>query len=264
MPAATRGGLMFDLGTAVHTAYDDEGWIGVRLDGYGEEESGMGDSELQTQFGFTSRPVDRDDAGGCDILYAHAGNSESFAWLGTDRRYTNKCPPLFQGSSAQWNSHGGFFLLDTEQDTATLYVPMGNEAHVVTVGVDANAEKVISLQHSNGSYITVNKDGITMRGVGDAFANINGNKVALNGEVTTTASMTVGGVAALSVAKADPIVAYLSALEALLGVMAVDIAAKTPIPAPVQPPASAAAVTAFATATAALKVALKAQMLATV
>lgn len=260
MPAATRGGLMFDLGTAVHTAYDDEGWIGVRLDGYGEEESGMGDSELQTQFGFTSRPIDRDEAGGCDILYAHAGNSESFVWFGTDRRYTSKCPPLFQGSSAQWNSHGQFSLLDTEKDTYTLYVPMGSEAHVVTVGKDANGQKVISFQHSNGSYVTINTDGVTIRGTGNAFVNVNGSKVALNGEVTTTASMTVGGVAALSVAKADPIVTYLSSLETLLTALSAAVDAKTPP----SPGASSGAVSAFISATSALKVALKAQMLATV
>jgi hypothetical protein len=196
MPAATRGGFMFDLGTVVHSALDDAGWLGIRIDGFGDEESGLGDSELQTPFGFTSRPVDRDDNGGCDVLYAHAGNSESFAWIGTDRRYSAKCPPLYQGSSAHWSSTGQFLLLDTEKHTATLYVPRGSVAHVVTVGEDSAGKPTIALQHSNASYITLNDDGVTVRGVGNAFINVNGTKVALNGEVTTTASMTVGGVAA--------------------------------------------------------------------
>jgi len=214
MPPTTRNGLLFDIGTVVHTAYDDEGWLGVRIDGFGEEDAGLGDSELQTPFGFTSRPVDQTAEGGCDATYAHAGNSESFAWFGTDRRYSAKCPPLYQGSSAHWASDGQFLLLDTEKHTTTLYVPRGNLAHVVTVGEDANAQAVINLQHQNGSYVTINDDGVTVRGIGDGFINVNGSKVALNGEVTTTASLTVGGVAGLPVAMAIPLATAITAAAA--------------------------------------------------
>jgi hypothetical protein len=255
MPARTRQGLEFDLGTIAHTAYDDTGWIGVRIQGYASTESdaGLGDAELQTQFGFTPRPVDRDTAGGCESLYASAGNSESFAFLGKDARYTAKCPPLYQGSSAHWAADGQFILLDTEKHTSTWYVLRGSVAHAITVGEDANGNSTISLQHSNGSYITINADGVTARGIGDGFLNVNGTKITINGEATTTASMTVGGTAALSVAKADPIIAYMSALETVLGT----------ISGATSPPTTAA-VAAFVSAGAALKVALKAQMLATV
>jgi hypothetical protein len=262
MPPRTRQGLEFDIGTIAHTAYDDAGWIGVRMQGYAETESdaGLGDSELQTQFGFTSRPVDRTAAGGCESLYASAGNSESFAFLGKDARYTAQCPPLYQGSSVHWASDGQFILLDTEKHTSTWYVLRGSVAHVITVGEDANGNSTISLQHSNGSYVTINQDGVTARGIGDSFLNVNGSEVAINGKATTTASMTVGGVAALSVAKADPIIAYLGALESLLSALAGAIDGKTPS----SPGVSAGVVTAFISASSTFKAALKAQMLATV
>lgn len=262
MPARTRQGLEFDLGTIAHTAYDDAGWIGVRILGYAPEdtEPGLGDSELQTQFGFTSRPVDRNSAGGCETLYASAGNSESFAFLGKDARYTAKCPPLYQGSSAHWASDGQYILLDTEKHTSTWYVLRGSVAHVITVGEDADGNATIALQHSNGGYVTINQDGVTVRGVGDGFLNVNGSEVAINGKATTTASMTVGGVAALSVAKADPIISYLSALETTLSAIAAALDAKTPP----SPGASSGVVSAFVSAGSALKTALKAQMLATV
>lgn len=251
MPPVTRHGLMFDVGTAVHCAYDDQGWLAVRLDGFGDEEAGLADSELQTQFGFTSRPVDRSDAGGCDVLYAHAGNSESFAWFGVDRRYSAKCPPLYQGSSTHWASDGQFLLLDTEKHTTTLYVPRGSLAHAITIGEDSNGQAVINVQHQNGSYITINDDGATIRGVGNAFLNVNGGKVAINGAATTTSSMTVGGLAALPVAMAIPLAAAFTTAAAAFSGGA----------APAAQVQVQAALTAIATA---LTTAAKSQMFATV
>jgi phage gp45-like len=140
---------MFDLGTVVHSALDDADWLGIRIDGFGDEESGLGDSELQTPFGFTSRPVDRDDNGGCDVLYAHAGNSESFAWIGTDRRYSAKCPELSQGSSVVWNSAGQYVLLDVAAETTTIKVPVGNAFHVIEIGKYGTVPS-ISITHADG------------------------------------------------------------------------------------------------------------------
>jgi len=195
MPARTRQGLEFDIGTIAHTAYDDAGWIGVRMQGYAETESdaGLGDSELQTQFGFTSRPLDRTSAGGCESLYASAGNSESFAFLGKDARFTAKCPPLTQGSSTQWNSAGSFHLLDTDFETATLYVPVGAEAHVFTVGKDSNGNNTIDLLHSSGASLTITDTDILIRHTGNGFIRIQGDDITVNGTLKASSGLDVGG-----------------------------------------------------------------------
>jgi hypothetical protein len=214
MAATTRSGMVMDLGVVVHSAYDDEGWIGVRVDGFGGDDSGLGDSELQTPFGFTSRPVDRAKNGiGCEVLYAHSGNSESFAWFGKDPRYTDKCPPLFQGSSAQWASNGSFGLLDTESNSYKLYVPRGSSAHSVTVGQADDGVDLIEFRHSSGALLYCTPEtGWVMRGVGNAFAGIDGDAFNVNGNATVTGALTVGGTAGQPVINATLAIAALNAL----------------------------------------------------
>lgn len=263
MPRNTRTGLLFDVGTVATVALDDFGWYGVRVGGYGGPESGLGDAELQCAYGFASRPVDRgEDGKGCDVLYAHAGNSETFAWFGRDARYVDKCPPLTQGSSAQWNHKGAFVLLDSEIDSLVAYIPRGSSAHALTIGGDADNADLIDLRHASGAYLNcTTADEWTIRGNGNAFVNIKGDAVSINGALNTTANIQVGGPAALPVALTVPLTAYLVAVEALLGVMAADITAKVPLPLPTPPPPSAAAYTAFMAAATALKAAIASQML---
>jgi hypothetical protein len=212
MPATTRSGMMFDLGTVVHTAYDDAGWIGVRVDGFGEEESGLGDSELQTQFGFTSRPVDRDANGGCETLYSHSGNSESFAYLGKDARYIAKCPPLTQGSSVHWNSSGAFHLLDATEETSTLYIPVGGKAHTITVGKDSNGSSTIDLLHTSGASITITDTDIVIRHTGNGFIRVQGDDVTVNGALKASSGLDVGGGAGQPVINATLLVAALNSI----------------------------------------------------
>lgn len=214
MSQATRSGMVMDLGVVTHTAYDDEGWIGVRIDGFGGDDGGLGDSELQTPFGFTSRPVDREQNGiGCECLYAHSGNSESFAWFGKDPRFTDKCPPLYQGSSAQWASNGAFSLLDTESSSYKLYVPRGSSAHSVTVGEASDGVDLIEFRHSSGAMLYCAPDtGWVMRGVGDAFTSIDGDAFNVNGNATVTGALTVGGAAGQPVTNNAILAAALSTL----------------------------------------------------
>jgi len=254
---------MFDVGSVVTTDKDDYGWYGVRVGGYGGPDSGLGDAELQTQFGFTSRPVDRGADGiGCDVLYAHAGNSETFAWFGRDARYVEKCPPLSQGSSVHWNSAGAFHLLDAVDNTSMLYVPRGSSAHSVTVGQASDGVDLIEFRHSSGALLYCNpSEGWVMRGVGNAFTSITGDAFNVNGNATVTASLTVGGVAAQAVTLSPALTMYLSALEAVLVAMGTQVDAKTPLP-PASPIPVSPVIAAFILAGAALKLALKSATLA--
>jgi hypothetical protein len=205
---------MFDIGSVATVAKDDFGWYGVRVGGYGGPESGLGDAELQCAYGFASRPVDRGADGiGCDVLYAHAGNSETFAWFGRDARYVDKCPPLTQGSSAQWNHKGAFHLLDSDSNTSMLYVPRGSSAHTVTVGQASDGVDLIEFRHSSGALLYCTPStGWVMRGVGNAFTTIDGDAFNVNGNATVTASLTVGGPTALPVVDATKLAILLNAL----------------------------------------------------
>lgn len=248
MSQATRSGMVMDLGVVTHTAYDDEGWIGVRIDGFGGDDGGLGDSELQTPFGFTSRPVDRAQNGiGCECLYAHSGNSESFAWFGKDPRFIDKCPPLAQGSSAQWASNGSFSLLDTESNSYKLYVPRGASAHSVTVGQASDGVDLIEFRHSSGAMLYCAPDtGWVMRGVGNAFTSIDGDAFNVNGNSTVTGALTVGGATGQPVINATLAIAALNALGSAISMGG---------SAPVVASAMGAAFTALATALGACKTA---------
>jgi hypothetical protein len=228
MPRETRTGLMFDIGSVVTVAVDDSGWYGVRIGGYGGPESGLGDAELQCAYGFASRPVDRGSDGiGCDVLYAHAGNSETFAWFGRDARHIDKCPPLSQGSCASWNSAGAFHLLDVESNSSMLYVPRGSSAHTVTVGQASDGVDLIEFRHSSGALLYCTPStGWVMRGVGNAFTTIDGDAFNVNGNATVTASLTVGGPAAMPVINATAFAAALTAA------MAPFLPAQTPLATP--------------------------------
>lgn len=255
------------VATAVCCEQDEFGWYGVQCDSFAEKGSAL-DSCYQPSYGFAARPVDAtfDAEGnvdeGCQVIKAGSGRTKALAWLGHDTRYSDKCPPLTKGSCAQWNAKGAFSLLDYDADTWTLYVPRvnGTKAHTVVVGQDSNGKAYIELRHQLGSYLALTEDSAVLRHTGSALIEVLSDAINLNGKVNTTASFTVGGVAAQPLTNNTALLLYLEALEALIAAFAVIIDTKLPPPVP---PGVAASVPAgaFKGAAAALKLALSTQMI---
>lgn len=189
--------LSFQLGTAISIAYDENGMLGVQVDGHGDNAGGAGRYAIGS-FGLIGRPLPATEDGlGAVALYCDEGR-DGFAWIGFDYRDQTKVPPLSDGSVALYNSGGQFWLLDYEAETATLYVPMddASKAHTIVAGKDSNGKRYIEMRHSDGGYITITEDSVVVRHAGNAYIEIKGDEIALNGTANTTAGLNVGGAAA--------------------------------------------------------------------
>lgn len=122
------------------SAADEKSWYGINPIGFGDN-AGLSSREYQPPFGFASRPVDFSDGIGCNCLVSNDGG---FAWLGHDPRYSDKCPALTQGSSAQWCADGSYVLVDAV-------------THEITI------------EHYTGTKIVANAQGVSITGNGGAL-----------------------------------------------------------------------------------------------
>ena len=211
-------GIFFDVGTCSLVAKDDAGWYGVQPESLGSETAGLSGFEMQPTFGFASRPVDKDGAGACTALLGYLGSRDGFAWVGHDPRYSAKCPPLTQGSSAQWNSSGAFSLLDSEEETLTIYIPLdgASKAHCVIVGKDANGKRTIELRHADGGYIRIDETSAVIRHNGNGYVEIIGDKVNVNGQMNNPSGGSFGGPSAVPVAKVAELIFWAAKVNASL------------------------------------------------
>ena len=96
-----------------------------------------------------------------------------------------------------------------------------------------------------------------LRHSGNAYVEVKGSDINLNGSVNAPTGLSVGGAAAQSVPLMPQLLSYLQALELLLTAMATTIDAKLVVTAG----ATVATVQAFIGASAGLKTAMQSQML---
>jgi hypothetical protein len=115
----------WDLGVAMYSEYDADGFLGIQMDVYGEEESGCPALEVHGTFGFLARPRDPEpDGTGCHALYAWEGD-RGHVWLAGDPRVTAKLPRLKKGGSIHYCAAGAYALFDGETGAYTVHVPAG-------------------------------------------------------------------------------------------------------------------------------------------
>jgi hypothetical protein len=213
-------GYNLRVGVVSNAATDDKSWYGLQLFGTSDKATAP-QLEWQPMYGFAARPKNANtDGTGCNAVYSFDGG---FSWLIHDPRYNDKIPPLTEGSSAMWNYEGLFLSLDAVDKTLTAYIPRGTSAHSFVMGQSSAGAELVELKHSSGAYINLTtSDGVMLRGVGNAFVNIQGDEISLNGAVTTTASITVGGVAGQPLVNATN-------FNIVLGTMVTALNALTPI-----------------------------------
>ena len=267
----------WDLGIATLSEYDDSGFLGVQVDVFGEEASGMPPFDLEHQFGFASRPRDPDKSPdnptvsvGCQVLHAWDGD-DVHAWLGSDPRYRPGSiaagvllPELSKGSSIQYNSAGMFSLLDVE-DGWTEYIGMDPDAdgipttaHVIAAGKDDTGKKHISFVHAEGHSFVLMEDGtVTIANrTGTVTVTVDDDNCIINGNTKIQGSLDVGLSAAVFLTKFPEMLAAFEALKAEVIAANTAIAAavetallqKTPAPGVPQTPGSVTAAAAAANA----------------
>lgn len=112
--------LGFDVGISMLSIYDEDGFLGVQVDAYGEEDSGVHPYEAHSPFGLLARPLDPElDAAGqprsdraCQVLYALEGGRGHAIPLG-DPRVILKLPQLEKGETLLYSAFGQFVRLDS-------------------------------------------------------------------------------------------------------------------------------------------------------
>lgn len=224
--------LGFDIGIAKLTTYDDDKFLGVQIDAFGEEKSGVVPYEAHSPHGFISRCHDGDDAGSCTVLYAmEAGRGH--AWIMGDPRIIPLLPPINKGGAAVYGGKlkaPSFFFIDGDTNSQTFYVPYKIDADgvaaksmTIEINVDNEGEESISIVHGSGAaFIIMESDGevsVTLKNqAGDAYIEVNDKGIILNGAVTVQGGFNAGGPAtAQPLVMGPPLVALLEQLIKIVG-----------------------------------------------
>jgi phage baseplate assembly protein gpV len=205
-------GNSWDFSSGIITGYTGDGFLGIQVDEFGGEHAAASALPCFHPYGFASRPKDADSDGNGNWRGPHVlkfiGDSEAFTILLHDPRTQARIPTLSKGSSVQYGDWGGFAEFDEETNTWTLYIPDGNpaiKAHLIQVGKDANDKDMIGIIHSSGLAITMLEETMVIKNAaGDCYIQLDSSGIVLNGNVTVTGSMTVGGVAGLPVLVGAP------------------------------------------------------------
>jgi hypothetical protein len=217
-------GVRTEIGIATFSGFDEDGFPLAQYDAHGEKPQ-VEPVELHHPFGFIARPrdPDLDDEGNpkegkaCNLFFATEGDT-LHAWLGYDPRFIPNIPQLKKGGSAQYCAAGSFRVFDGEDGTETLYVPVGDSAHVVTTGIDGSGKPYIGIQHSSGLAITLLEHSVTIKNeAGDAYIEVNSSGITLNGNTKLNGAVIAGTVtAAVPMVKSPALIALLNALAAMI------------------------------------------------
>lgn len=202
--------LRFDLATAQFSDYSPTGFIGVQIDGMGED-AGLPPWELHHPFGFSSRPRDPSPTGlGCNTLVADEGDSRGHCWLAADPRAVPLLPKVAKGGSVQYAWTGALITYALfDGDTGNYLLKVGTQE--IAVGIDGT----LSLSAMGGlAKVDVSPTGVTVTSAATSVgvtptgvdvlapvvnvtaataANVTAPAVALTGNVAITGNLAVTG-----------------------------------------------------------------------
>jgi hypothetical protein len=230
--------LEFDIGTAVLTEYDKDGYPTVQVDSYGEEKSGTRAYELHSPHGLISRCFDpKTDAKGskvqgCAVLYALDGG-QGHAWLQSDPRVIPLLPPIEKGGTCLYGGkikNPGFYNMDGLTGSHTIYVPyrivndVPLKAMTISINVDTEGQESIAIIHGSGASFSIAEElgeiSVTMAHPDGAYVEVNAEGVVVNGPLTVNGSLNAGGpVGATPLALAAPLATALTSLASALALI---------------------------------------------
>lgn len=141
-------GISFDLGLAIQSDYDTDGFPEVQVDLYGGENAGAPMFEHHHTFGHDSRPLDpekdanaRPTSNSCTALYGWEG-SRGHSWLGSDPRVTPKLPKLAKGSGRVYCASAHYVVCDEGEDAIRIVHASGTSIRVDASGVTVKSPTV--------------------------------------------------------------------------------------------------------------------------
>lgn len=183
--------LAWDRSEVEGSEVDEQGWLSVQVNAYGEGAARSG-ALLLSPYGMLGRPLDPDDEGACKALTAREGDQD-FAIATVDLRVLKKLPAPKKGGSLQFGSDGGFGSFDPEEHTWTLYIPTdfdsdkkATKAHLLQIGKDTNGLRCITLLHADGPAISIlegGKNSIVIKNASSkSYVEVNDDGIVLNGK----------------------------------------------------------------------------------
>jgi len=202
-------GVNVDFGLAVYTGHDDNGYPVTQYDAYGSEDTtggsnaGVGAQPTSHTFGFYGRLRDPEKAPDGNVVQGSVGNillfhdgDDTRVFTLDDPRVTQLLPVLKPGGSVQYGytkaNKVSFHVIDGEDGDQTIFVPVGDKAHQVRVGFDANDKPIVSLTHADGQGIELFEKKIVLKASGGTnYIELSNDKIVLNGNVTVTGGLNI-------------------------------------------------------------------------
>lgn len=199
--------LDWQYGSSLLSEYDADGFLGIQIDAYGEQASGMPTFEAIHPQGFAGRPRDPSEAGAGTNLYFFQGDQAFVLSTQDPRSITGGyVPGLTKGSSIQYGDRGvdddgnakgpSFYLIDGDDGTHTAYFEYedGSTAHLFTFGVDGNGDPIITIAHGDGQALEFFKGkSILKNKSGSVFLQLDDDGMVLNGNIKGTGALEVNG-----------------------------------------------------------------------
>lgn len=229
-------GLTFEVGSCVLTEYNDDGFLMAQPDGLGAD-ARLASYELHHQAGFESRPADPEvDADGnviqgrgCNLLLGTVGN-ERHAVLLADPRFVLSRPPLGKGDAVQYalRTAPSFDHHSGEDGTKTIYVEVGDSAHLIIVGHDGNGDPIVEIVHADGMAITMLKNSLVIKNnAGDCYIELNDSGGTLNGNWKVVGAFDIGETS-FTLAKAAELITWATNVNTALNGLGAPIAPLSP------------------------------------
>jgi hypothetical protein len=223
--------LNFDIGISLLSEYDENGFLGIQIDAYGEGKAGVQAYESHGVGGFLYRPCDPElDSDGnpvpstaAQVLYALEGG-RGHAWCLNDPKSVARLPRLKKSGSIQFGNRGySFHVINGETGSHFIYVPYGFDAKgenptkscSITVNVDDPSSPFLSFVLGDGTALTLQDGTATIKSAsGKSWVAVSDDGTDVSGGLNVRGGVSVGDESALSVALYEPLAAYLQALEA--------------------------------------------------
>ena len=246
---------MLELGTCMATGYDENGFIGVQIDGFGGPDSSTQFEQLSHAFGFAARALDPEKGVGC-TLFRWSQRRRRHMWLGDDPRLVDKIPRIKKGGSVQYASDGSFASFDPETHTWTLYVPYADgKAHLHTVGKDGNGTPIVEFASGEGPAFTILGQVTTLKNAGgSAYVVIDDSGTSIVGPFKAAGGADLGGPTSVPLVKFPALSPELAAVQNAITLLSAAVTAIAAVP--VNSSAAAAPAGAAAAATIAALAAL--------
>lgn len=160
-----RDVLDFDIGQAILTTYDENGFLGVGIDVPGGEAAGTGTFDARFPYGTFACPRDPTTANdatvrtGATTLFGYSGQ-QRHAWLLDDPRVTPKLPLASKGTWGAFGDTGReditVMVLDGTTGSFALRVPhSGSGVSRVLVDVETPGSEEILLANGGGCELAV-------------------------------------------------------------------------------------------------------------